>query len=133
MQGYTVVDVDEEQLDSAYLLVRAASPELLEEDWLRDSRALDGSAGILGLAGPGGTLVGVLTYRKKQTARHGATLAIDRLVAFDLTRLGSGRRMLLDAALTMAERLGCSAIAYPADERNSLRYKTAIAPAAPVE
>jgi hypothetical protein len=108
MPEYSVVDVGEEQLDSAYVLARAANPELSREDWLTRVR---GSGGVLGLRGSDGTLCGVLVYRKQEMQRHGPTLAIDTLVTFELARLGSGKRMLMDAALAMAERLECTAVA----------------------
>ena len=108
MQGYTVVDVTGDELESAYALVRAADPEIGRNDWLE---RVGGSGGVLGLRGSDGTLCGVLVYRKQQMQRHGPTLAIDSVVTFELARLGSGRRKLMEAALAMAERLECAAVA----------------------
>lgn len=117
MPEYTVVDLAEEQLENASLLLRAVAPEIDLDALLARVRASKSEGGILGLIGPGGTLLGVLSYQKQLMLRHGPTLAIDTLVAFDLMRPGSGKRMLLDAAMAIAERLDCAAIAYPADDR----------------
>lgn len=117
MPEYTVVDIGEDQLDAAYFLARAIAPHLSREDWVDRVRALDGSSGILGLSGPGGTLIGILAYQKQQMLRHGPTLAIDTMVVFELARLGAGKRMLLDSAFALAERLDCAAVAFPAEDR----------------
>ena len=117
MPEYTVVDLPDEQLETACLLLRAIALEADRDALLARVRASRSEGGILGLVGPGGTLLGLLSYQKQQMLRHGATLAIDTLVAFDLMRPGFGKRMLLDAAVKIAERLNCAAIAYPADDR----------------
>lgn len=117
MPEYTVVDLPEEQFEAACLLLRAVAPEVSRRHLLDRIGALRNEGGILGLIGPGGTLLGILSYHKQQMLRHGATLAIDMLVAFDLMRAGFGRRLLLDAAMAIAERLDCAAIAYPAADR----------------
>lgn len=117
MPEYTVVDLPDEQLETACLLLRAIALEADRDALLARVRASRSEGGILGLVGPGGTLLGLLSYQKQQMLRHGATLAIDTLVAFDLMRPGFGKRMLLDAAIEIAERLNCAAIAYPADDR----------------
>ena len=117
MPEYTVVDLPDEQLETACLLLRAIALEADRDALLARVRASRSEGGILGLVGPGGTLLGLLSYQKQQMLRHGATLAIDTLVAFDLMRPGFGKRMLLDAAIEIAERLNCAAIAYPTDDR----------------
>ncbi len=117
MPEYTVVDLPDEQLETACLLLHAVAPENSRDDLLTRVRTFRNGGGILGLVGPGGTLLGMLSYQKQQMLRHGATLAIDMLVAFDLMRPGLGKRMLLDAAMAVAEGLDCAAIAYPADDR----------------
>jgi len=117
MPEYTVVDLPEEQLETACLLLSAVAPEIGRNALLARVRAFASGGGILGLVGPGGTLLGILSYQKHQMLRHGATLGIDTLVAFDFMRPGFGKRLLLDAAMAIAERLDCDAIAYPANSR----------------
>lgn len=117
MPEYTVVDLTDEQLEAACLLLRAVAPEASRDGLLARVRAFRSRGGILGLIGPGGTLLGILSYQKQQMLRHGATLVIDTLVALDLMRPGFGKRMLLDAAMAIAERLDCEAITYPSDDR----------------
>lgn len=112
MQGFTVVDVAPGELEAAYFLVRAVAPETTPGEWLAQARAIAETGGALGLASADGTLFGLLTFRKRDAARHGSTFAIENLVALELARTGSVRRALLDAAYRKAESLDCTAISF---------------------
>ena len=112
MQGFTVVDVAPGELEAAYFLVRSVTPDLSFDEWRSQVRAIADDGGALGLASADGTLFGLLTFRKRDIARTGPTFAIETLVALELARTGSVRRVLLDAAYRKAERLECAAVSF---------------------
>ena len=110
MPLYSVVDMGENTLESAYPLVRMMAPEVSLAQWLDYARAALLRGGLLGLYGPDGGLFGFLAWRKETTLRRGTVLHVDKFVTFELSRTGDGRRALCEAAEALAQRENCSAI-----------------------
>jgi hypothetical protein len=113
MPEYTVVDICEDRLEAAYFLVRSIAPDMSLTDWRKRAKALSNDGIVLGLSGPSDMLYGILAGRRRVMPRCGATLDIDLLAVFELTRGGTGRSLLLNAARERAGRLECDALAWP--------------------
>lgn len=110
MPIYSVVDLDEHHLESAYPLVRMVAPEVSLDQWLGYARAAKDRGGLLGLFGEDGSLFGFLAYHKESTLRRGQVLHVDKFVTFELSHGGAARRALCEAAEALARRENCSAI-----------------------
>ena len=110
MPIFSVVDIDEKQLDAAYALVRTVMPDVSAQQWREYAGSARMRGGLLGLVGPNENLFGFLAYRDEHSLRHGRTLHIDQFVTFELSRSAPGRQALYEAAEALARSRDCKAI-----------------------
>lgn len=111
MTHFTVAALDDDQLESAYALIRTLAPDVPLERWLTYARAMLHKGGILGLfGGDGEAMFGLLTYRKEDCLRYGLVLLVENFVTFELNRTSPGRKALCAAVEAIAREQGCAAV-----------------------
>lgn len=110
MPIFSVLDIDEKLLDSAYALVRTVMPGVTANQWLDYASDALWRGGLLALVGPRDDLFGFFAWRLEHGLRRGKTLRIDQFVTFELSRSAPGRRTLYQAAEALAFDHGCKAI-----------------------
>ena len=125
MPIFTVVDINENLFDAAYLLIRNIAPEVSPEQWSDYARKAELSGGLLGLVGTEGALFGLVTYRVEESLRRGRFLLIDNFVTFEFSRAAPGRHALCNAAEALAREHGCTAIEVRLDSRGFVDHVTA--------
>jgi len=125
MPLFSVVEMADDQFDSAFALVRMLTPELSLEQWLAYVETLRRRGGLLGLAAVDGSLFGFLTWRKERQLHRGCVLCIDNFVTFELDAAAPGRRALCEAAEALARRKGCAAIEYRQGSRGYVDSRSA--------
>jgi hypothetical protein len=110
MRRFTVSDLADDQLESAYAPIRTLAPDVSLERWLTYARALQQRGGILGLFGGDGMLFGLLTYRRDDCLRYGPVMLVDNFVTFELNRASPGRKALCEAIEALARAQACAAV-----------------------
>ena len=112
MPNLQIVSLGPDRLSEAYPLVRAAA-QVDAGQWQAYSQALlqDGG-GILAVSAGDGCLHGLAAYREAGSLRHGRSLQVDLIVAFELSRLGPVRKALVAALETLARARGCHSLSY---------------------
>ena len=110
MPIFSVIDIDEKLLDSAYALVRTVMPDVTAGQWRDYASDAKSRGGLLGLAGPDDNMFGFLAWRVEHGLRRGKTLHIDQFLTFELSRSAPGRRTLYEAAEALALDRKCKAI-----------------------
>jgi hypothetical protein len=104
--------LDPGQLLQAYPLVRSIT-HVTQERWLTFARELsDAGGGIIGATGPDGCLHGLAAFRQYGTLRHGLSLQVEILVAFEISRQAPVRKSLCDSLEVMARERGCQHIVF---------------------
>ena len=106
----SVSPIKGKQLDDAYGLIRSMAPGVTHAQWLRFARSIAAKGGILGVFGAGGSMFGLLTWRKEECLRYGTVLLVENFVTFELSRAAPARRALTDAVNALACEEACSAV-----------------------
>ena len=110
MTRFTVSDLADEQLESAYALIRTLAPDVSLERWLSYARAMRQKGGILGLFGGDQMLFGLLTYRREDCLRYGLVMLVENFVTFELSHASPGRKALCEAVESLARAQDCAAV-----------------------
>jgi hypothetical protein len=104
--------LEEGDIGLAYPLVLRAA-RVQPARWAAFARELREAGGdIIGAWAEDGQLLGVATYRPTDSLRQDATLAVELIVAFEMSRDGPVRRALCAALEEIARRLGCASVSY---------------------
>jgi len=111
-RAFTTSSLVAEDVDVAFPLIHAASPDVGLATWRDFARGFVGlpspyPAGAIGLRNEAGYLCGILTYRIDRDLRHGMVLSIDIFAALDVTGEVAAMRALLQAAEAKANELRC--------------------------
>lgn len=111
MPRFIVSQLDHDQIDAAFPLVRMAAPDIEPATWTRfvESLAARGGA-MLGVFAGDSTLHGLAIYRIDDSLR-GRCLAVDAIVTFELNRSAPARAALVDALQQLASQSGCATLA----------------------
>jgi hypothetical protein len=115
---FAIVGLAGEQVARALPVIQATWPGIDLPAWERfvlsfGDAAASGSgpaAGMVALHDGGGTVCGVLAYRRDQDLRGRATLAVPLFTAIDLANSPRTVRALLDAAEALASELRCGQV-----------------------
>ncbi len=110
MTHFSVSDLSDGQIESAYALIRTLAPDVSLERWLTYARGMQTKGGILGLFGGGDTLFGLLTYRREDCLRYGMIMLVENFVTFELSRASPGRKALCEAVESLARAQDCAAV-----------------------
>ncbi|MGQ0589990.1 MAG: hypothetical protein ACT4N8_10755 [Sphingosinicella sp.] len=112
MTQFTVTHLDDDRLNEAYPLVRAAAPNVGPAQW-RDYagwlRWADG--GVLAAFAAGSTLHGIAAYCRDDSLRYGRSLRVDMIVTFELGRTSPVRVALCEALEQLAREKHCDSLA----------------------
>lgn len=112
MPDLQIISLGCDRLAEAYPLVRAAA-QVGEEQWQTYAHALlrDGG-GILVVSAGEDCLHGLAAYREVASLRHGRSLQVEVIIAFELSRLGPVRKALVQALEELARARGCMCLTY---------------------
>jgi hypothetical protein len=106
MPHFTVHHLRTEQLAESGAILRLAGDRAALDSWHREARSLIGrGGGVLVARAADGSAHALATYELA-----GDTLAVTRLVSFDLSRKQPARLALVDALGMIAASLGCGAV-----------------------
>lgn len=114
MSHFIVGDLQKEQLDEAWPVVRTSGLEANAEWWVHDAAELiERGGGVLAARAPDGSIHGIATYELVGKPPLAELLAVEILVTFELNRSAPARRTLCEALEQVATAFGCTGIAFP--------------------
>lgn len=123
MLQFTVIQLNQNELPSAWPLVRSVAPERDLQQWLDFANSLrTRGGGVMAVAAEGGTIQGVAAYRVVDRDDLGRLLHVDPFVTFELTRRAPVRRVLGEALERLARHRECRAVAAAAPGRGYCAY-----------
>jgi hypothetical protein len=110
--SFRVAALSDDQVPQAFPLIQATWPGADLPAWQSfvrffNDRATAGSAGVLAVRDPAGSICGVLAYRLDRDLRVGFVLAVQLFTAVDLVNSPRTVHALLDAAEGRACELNC--------------------------
>lgn len=118
MTRFTVIHLQEDQLDQTLPLVRMAAPLVTGERWRRFARALaDHGGGILAALAGDGRPHGVAAYRTEESLIHGSVLRVEPMVTFEINRSAPARAALCQGLELLALARGCDTVTIAAGSR----------------
>ena len=110
MADLHVLCLEEEDLASAYPLVRSAVG-VNADAWQEFAHTLlDDGGGVLAVRADAGCLYGLATFRPLDTLRHNRALHVELFVAIDLGTRHSAREALLRRLRRIAEERACRSL-----------------------
>jgi hypothetical protein len=113
--SYRVAALSDDQVPQAFPLIQATWPGADLTAWQSfvqffNDRSAAGSAGVLAVRDPAGSICGVLAYRLDRDLRVGRLLAVQLFTAVDLMNSPRTVGALLDAAEGRACELNCDGV-----------------------
>ena len=124
MAKFAIEHLSEDQLLDAWPVVRQSHSHAKSDWWKSEGRALiERGGGILAARSTGGTIHGVATYEIARKALLGRVLAVDTLIAFELSRRAPVRHALCDALELIASAFDCRSIVLPLPSRGHVQHR----------
>ena len=125
MAQFTIEHLSEDQLLDAWPVVCMSHSHASPDWWVSEGSALiERGGGILAARAPDGTIHGIATYEVTRRALLGRVLAVDTLIAFELSRRAPARHALCDALDLLASAFDCRSIVLPLPSKGHVEHRT---------
>lgn len=122
---FTIDHLSASDLADAWPIVRMSLAHADGAWWLCEAGdLLQRGGGVLAAHAPDGSIHGIATYEPVVKPRAGKVLAVDRLIAFELSRSAPCRRALCDAIELLAPALGCNGVALAVPAKGYLQHRS---------
>jgi len=118
MQQFDILELDQDELDLAWPLVRASFPQLELAGWRVFAETLiDRGGGVVALSSSEGILSGVATYEAVDSDKLGRILNVETMVTAEFGGRQSARRALMQVVRAASQALDCSGVVISARRR----------------
>ena len=127
MAQFAIEHLAEDQLPDAWPVVRMAHAHTSAEWWASEAAALiERGGGVLAARASDGMIHGIATYEVARKALLGRVLAVDTLIAFELSRRAPVRHALCEALELLGRAFDCRGLVLPlrSTEHAERRAKT---------
>lgn len=124
MPQFAIEHLSEDRLAEAWPVVRQSHSHANADWWISEGSALiERGGGILAARGPDGTIHGIATYEVSRKALLGRVLAVDALIAFELSRRAPVRHALCNALELLASAFDCRSIVLPLPSKGHVQHR----------
>ena len=123
MPRFTIEQLSGDRFSEAWPVVRASHSHANADWWISEASALAGrGGGILVARAPDGTIHGVATYELVRRTLLGRVLAVDTLIAFELSRRAPARHALCEALGLLASNFDCRSMVLPLPAKGHVQH-----------
>ena len=124
MAQFAIEHLSENELLEAWPVVQQSHSHATAGWWISEGKALiERGGGILAARAPDGKIYGVATYEVARKALLGRVLAVDTLIAFELSRRAPVRHALCDAIELLASAFDCRSIVLPLPSKGHVQHR----------
>jgi hypothetical protein len=125
MAQFAIEHLSDDQLPEAWPVVRMVDAHANCDWWLSEAAELiERGGGILAARAPDGNIHGIATYAVARKPLLGRVLAVDTLVAFELSRRAPARHALYEALELLASAFDCRSIVLPLPSKDHVEHRT---------
>lgn len=125
MARFAIEHLSEGRLGEAWPVVQQSHAHANADWWISEGAALiERGGGILVARAPDRTIHGVATYEVARKALLGRVLAVDTLIAFELSRRAPVRHALCDGLELLASAFDCRSIVLPLPSKGHVQHRT---------
>ena len=124
MAHFAIEHLSEDQLLEGWPVVSISHSHASPDWWLSEAAALiERGGGILAARAPDGSIHGIATYEVARKALLGRVLAVDTLIAFELSRRAPARHALCEALELLASAFDCRSTVLPLPSKAHVQHR----------